>query len=182
MDPNLIPIFETNTQNEKKRVYELFHSLSNFLYLNIKPILQKPSEILYQEICKTVDELQKIKDAHKIESKINKIQTNQTTVSLNKKILLDKYEIKTKKFIHHNQTNSSGNEIHINKLKTPPLSALCNAKELEKHIKVLNTKLHIEPKSPYVKNNNSSFADNQKNGLKPFFLILFFLLNIFLKK
>ena len=153
----------------------MFHSLSTFLYSNSKSLTSSSVDIgFYQEICKTVDNLQKLKESQITEIRCQKTQLPQgSSTPLNKKIYSDKYEIKTKNFVHHEHTFSVGNDKKLkNGNKTVQNSIIC--KEFEKNVKNLENKLHIDQKSKFISHshniqsssNNNSFLDISKNAMK----------------
>lgn len=164
----------------KKPFFELFESLTNFLYTNTKLLTASPTEKIFEEITKTIEDLQKIKDAYKIESKRPKSQFHQaihinTPAFPTKKILIEKIDLKPKNFIH-GPTRSFGskNDQKTQNYNAPPFKA---AKELENLLKNLNLKSSVETKSSssshhQIKKNYSSHHDSQRNGNTLYTIIL----------
>lgn len=152
------------SKNEKKRFFELFDSLSFYLYNNLRSSLDQPSEKLYFETNKLIDDLKKLKDCQKPSPRI-KSDYNQI---IPKKIRIETIELKPKPIVHHIHTNSLGgrNEKNIKNIRHTPQKTFLS-KDLDKSlvIKSINSgKLGNMP-AKHTRT-NSSCAANHKNGNK----------------
>lgn len=152
------------SKNEKKRFFEIFDSLSLYLYNNIRNSLDQPSEKLYFETNKLIEDLKKIKDCQKPSPRI-KAEHNQI---IPKKIKIETIELKPKPIVHHIHTNSLGarNEKNIKNIRQSPQKTFLS-KDLDKSLvikSINNVKLNNLP-SKHTRT-NSSYAANHKNGNK----------------
>jgi hypothetical protein len=168
MDAIFLQTVESNSQNEKKRFYELFDSFSAFFYSNTKDLHIPLNEKFYPEISKLVDDLQVLQDSQKIESR-NKYSNPGTPKTLNKKTNVEKNDTKNKKLTSHHHTNSLDNEKKIKTSRNTPATSIFNLplKDLEKQSKNLNLKIFsYQQKTNGKYNINSMALENHKNGTK----------------